>query len=526
MAHTDQQDVIDCLSASSTHGGEQVDRIETHASVVFLAGARAWKLKRAVRYDYLDFSTADLRRASCEAEVAINRRTAPRLSPGVTAVTREADGHLALGGSGTPVDWVIEMSRFDQEDLLDRRAASGALELGLMRPLARAIAHLHLTAETRPEHGGRAGMAWVVDGNAADFAAQDGRLVDPGVRDALVAGSQDALSRHAALFDARRDQGLVRQCHGDLHLRNIVLLDGTPTPFDAVEFNDHIACIDVLYDLAFLLMDLWKRGLPRHASAVWNAYLPETADLTGIAALPLFLSCRAAVRAKTSLAAARLQDDRSKQAELQALSREYLVMALRFLTPPGPCLVAIGGHSGSGKSSLAYAVAPSVGPVPGAVVLRSDEIRKSLLGVSTLTRLGQEGYAHDVTRRVYQTLADRAAAAVRAGHGVIVDAVFNRPEDRSAVEQVAVRAGVPFVGLWLDAPEDVLVDRVEQRRHDASDADAAVIRRQRKADTSAVAWSRVDASRDLSHVVLDATTLLGRHARDPGSGVPHDAERR
>jgi aminoglycoside phosphotransferase family enzyme len=329
MAHTDQQDVIDCLSASSTHGGEQVDRIETHASVVFLAGARAWKLKRAVRYDYLDFSTADLRRASCEAEVAINRRTAPRLYHGVTAVTREADGHLALGGSGTPVDWVIEMSRFDQEDLLDRRAASGALELGLMRPLARAIAHLHLTAETRPEHGGRAGMAWVVDGNAADFAAQDGRLVDPGVRDALVAGSQDALSRHAALFDARRDQGLVRQCHGDLHLRNIVLLDGTPTPFDAVEFNDHIACIDVLYDLAFLLMDLWKRGLPRHASAVWNAYLPETADLTGIAALPLFLSCRNA-RNLSQLDAVDSDDDRHRLKSPQHLDlADHREMTLR-----------------------------------------------------------------------------------------------------------------------------------------------------------------------------------------------------
>jgi hypothetical protein len=195
-------------------------------------------------------------------------------------------------------------------------------------------------------------------------------------------------------------------------------------------------------------------------------------------------------------------------------------MALRFLEPPDACLVAVGGHSGSGKSSLAYALAPSIGPVPGAVVLRSDEIRKTLLGVSPLTRLGPEGYAHDVTRRVYQTLADRAAVVVRAGHSAIVDAVFNRPEDRTAVEQVASRAHVPFAGLWLDAPEDVLVDRVQQRRYDPSDADAAVIRTQRAAETASVAWSRMDASRNLDDVARVARRILGRLADDRLSGAP------
>ena len=192
------------------------------------------------------------------------------------------------------------------------------------------------------------------------------------------------LDRRGALLDARRDADFVRQCHGDLHLRNIVLLDGRPTLFDGVEFNDKISCTDVLYDLTFLLMHLWRRRLPRHANEVWNQYLTDTGDLKGLPLLPLFLSCRAAVRAKTSATAARFQDDAARRRELQDLARKYLTMAEGLLHPARPCLVAIGGLSGSGKSTLALSLAPSVGAVPGAVVLRSDEIRKRLGGVPTL----------------------------------------------------------------------------------------------------------------------------------------------
>ncbi|MET0164469.1 MAG: hypothetical protein ABW318_05625, partial [Vicinamibacterales bacterium] len=178
MITADQTEVLAFLGSSSTHSGDAVERIETHASVVFLAGTRAWKLKRAVLYDYLDFSTIERRRAMCEAEVRINRRTASELYRGVVAVTREPDGSLALGGSGTPVDWLVEMARFDQDGLFDRLATRGTLDIGLMRPLASAIAQLHLTAEARSGHGGRAGMAWVVDGNATGFVEQGAGILD------------------------------------------------------------------------------------------------------------------------------------------------------------------------------------------------------------------------------------------------------------------------------------------------------------------------------------------------------------
>ena len=466
MFTEDQTPVIDFLAQSSTHGGAAVERIDTHTAVVFLAGTRAWKLKRAVHFDYLDFSTSKDRKVWCDAEVRLNRRTAPTLYRNVVAVTRERDGSLTLGGDGPPVDWVIEMNRFEQDALFDHLAECGRLDFSLMAPLASAIARFHLAAEQRRDHGGKAGMEWVIDGNAAAFAEFGRDVLDPSTSVRVTGDSCAQLDRHAAILDGRRDQGFVRQCHGDLHLRNIVLLDGHPTLFDGVEFNDEIACVDVLYDLAFLLMDLWRRQLPRHANAVWNDYLADTADFEGAALLPLFLSCRAAVRAKTSATAASVQPDAARALELQSEARDYLAMAERLLHPPAPSLIAVGGLSGSGKSTLALGLAPSLGAVPGAVVLRSDEMRKRLCGVSRLEPLGATGYAQEVSDRVYATLAARADSIVRAGHSVIVDAVYARPADRRAIEQIAAEASVPFVGLWLDAPDSTLIDRVQRRRGD------------------------------------------------------------
>jgi aminoglycoside phosphotransferase family enzyme/predicted kinase len=514
MITEDQSAVIDLLSAPSTHGGAPVERIETHASIVFLAGPRAWKLKRAVKYDYLDFSTVERRKAMCQAEVRVNRRTAPFLYRGVTPVVRGGDGSLTLGGPGLAIDWVVEMNRFDQEHLLDRLAARDALDLALMPPLATAIAHFHLAAERRIDYGGARGMAWVIEGNAAGFAEEGRGVLDPGLAHKLTADARTALDRRRALLDRRQGAGFVRRCHGDLHLRNIVLVDGNPTLFDGIEFNDEISCIDVLYDLAFLLMDLWRRGLPLHANAVLNGYLAETQDFEALPLLPLFLSCRSAVRAKTSATAARLQHDPRRRAELEDLARSYLALAARLLHPPPGCVIAIGGFSGTGKSTLARALAPSIGGVPGAVVVRSDEVRKRLCGVDPLTRLGPAGYGAEVTRRVYETLNDRAAAVARSGHAVVVDAVFARDADRIAIQRAAEAAAVPFLGLWLDAPEPVLVDRIRRRRADASDAGAAVVRAQLAHGAGSLAWTRITASGDASDVALAAGRTIDTALKD------------
>jgi len=495
MIVDDQSPVIEFLASPSSHHGMPVDRIDTHSAIVFLAGERAYKLKRAVRFDYLDFSTAALRRTFCEAELRLNQRTAPTIYRRVGAVTVESDGSLAVDGRGSAVDWFVEMNRFPQEALFDRLAGAGRLDLALMPPLADAIAVFHTTAAARrKDHGGAAGMRWVVDGNSAGFAEFGTGCLDAAACQRLTDDVRRELDRQVPLLEARREAGRVRQCHGDLHLRNIVLLDGRPTLFDSVEFNDEISCIDVHYDLAFLLMDLWRRGLPRHANLIWNRYLTATQDWAGMPLLPLFLSCRAAVRAKTSATAARVEPDATRRSEFEELARQYLAMADDFLHPPGPVIIVIGGFSGSGKSTLALALAPAVGAVPGAIVLRSDEIRKQLCGVPPLVRLGAAVYTEGVSRRVYQALIDRAAAIARAGHTVIVDAVYASPRDRDAIEAAAVDASVPFAGLWLDAPEQILMDRVTARHDDASDADAEVIRMQQTLETGSIAWRRFDAS--------------------------------
>jgi aminoglycoside phosphotransferase family enzyme/predicted kinase len=442
---------------------------------------------------------------------------------GVLAVTRERDGSLALGGPGEPIDWVIEMRRFPDDDLFDRLAAAGRLHLELMDPLATAIARFHIQAEPRRDHGGTSGMRWVVDGNAAACADQGAGMLDRGACEAVTALAREAIARHAVLLDFRREEGLVRQCHGDLHLRNIVMLDGRPTPFDAIEFNDEIACIDVLYDLSFLLMDLWRRRLPRHANLVLNRYLASRPDDDGLTLLPLFLSCRAAVRAKTSAAGARLQADPRRRDELVALAQGYLQMAADLLRPRGAALVAIGGLSGAGKSTLARALAPFLGAVPGARVLRSDEIRKRICGVPELERLGPDGYAPEVTRRVYDTLVARAGMLIAGGHAVIADAVFADPGDREAIAAAARSASVPFAGIWLDAPADVLRYRLARREIDTSDADDAVLGMQLARDPGPIAWERLEAGEGQEEVLRRVRGVLvsrlpGRIA-DPSTDV-------
>ena len=509
MITEDQSSIVAFLSSPVAHAGAAVERIDTHASMVFLAGERAWKLKRAVRYDYLDYSTADRRRAMCEAEVSINRRTAPALYRGVTAVTRQADGRLAIGGTGTPVDWLVEMTRFDQSGLFDRLAAAGMLPLKFMSPLAHAIARFHRTADGRVNQGGWDAMRRVIDGNAAGFAAEGAGILDRITCAKLTNCARFVLNGVGGELDQRREDGLVRHCHGDLHLRNIVLLDDQPTLFDAIEFNDEISSIDVLYDLAFLLMDLWRRELSHHANVLWNGYLNETGDLDGLRLMPLFLSCRAAVRAKTAATSANLQNEADRRVELQTLAGAYLAMAGALLEPPPPRLIAVGGLSGSGKSTLAMALAPSIGAVPGAVVIRSDEIRKKLCGVTPLEHLGPEGYTDEVSRRVYARLMEHADKVVRAGYTAIADAVFAESADRDAIQQVARHAGVPFTGLWLEAPVALLLSRVEERKSDVSDAGIEVIWRQLGYQLDSLPWHHLDASGTLQHVCHAAAAVVG-----------------
>lgn len=489
----DQAEVIAFLSRPEAFGlAEPPRRRETHASIVFIAKDRAYKLKRAVRYPYLDFSTAERRRTFCEAEVRINRRTAPMLYGGVVPVARDAAGRLAVGGAGEPVDWLVEMARFDDDALFATMAERGLLTRAIMEDLADHIAAFHREAEPRLAAGGGAAMAAVIDSNAESLAATD---LAPGEVLDLVARWKTSLAEAAALLDRRRQQGLVRHCHGDLHLRNIVMIDGRATLFDAIEFSDAFAEIDVLYDLAFLLMDLRYRGHHGLASLVLNRYLDNTGDRgEGLAALPLFLSLRAGIRAIVDATAAKAHSDAKEARRLMQGARRYLDLAHAALEAVSPRLIAIGGLSGSGKSKLARTLAPRLGNACGARVVRTDAIRKRLAGVPLTARLGPEGYSREMTERTYRRLYQEASTALAAGCTVIADAVFASPEERAAIGAVATRHGGPFAGLWLEAPLAVLEARLRGRLGDVSDANAAVVRMQAGYDLGEMDWARIDAS--------------------------------
>jgi hypothetical protein len=510
MSAQEQAAVIAFLADPAIHGGVAVERIDTHASIVFLAGARAFKLKRALRFSYLDYSTPAQREQACRAELGLNRRTAPELYEEVCPVTRAPDGRLALGGTGDAIDWVVVMRRFDQETLFDRMAERGQLTSTLMFDLAEQIARFHENAEVDLDSGGLQGMTDTTAGDARNLLAAVPATLDAPAVEALVAATQAELARLAPLVETRRRSGKVRHCHGDLHLRNICLVAGRPTLFDCVEFNPLISHIDVLYDLAFLLMDLHARGLDGFGNAVFNRYLDLRDESDGLAAMPLFLSVRAGVRAHVDAAAAIRQEQPEAQARTREEARRYLGHAAALLQPPPPRLVAIGGLSGTGKSTVAYGLAPEVGAVPGARVLRSDVIRKRMFGVALTDRLPSSAYAAPVGERVFERLREEAAAALAAGRSVIADGVYARAGEREAIAAVAHKTGVPFVGLWLEAPAETLAARIAARRGDASDATAAVLRQQQTYQLGRMTWHRIDASRPAQAVIGTAREVSAR----------------
>jgi aminoglycoside phosphotransferase family enzyme/predicted kinase len=446
----------------------------------------------------MDLSTLARREAAIRAELELNRRTAPQLYEAVMPVTRADDGALALDGPGLPVEWLLRMRRFPAGDQLDEVASRGELAPGIVDRLAEVIADFHAAAEVTPERGGSHAMRAVVEGNACDLRS----LVPAVFAEPEVATLNDAaaaeLDRVAALLEERRAAGKVRRCHGDLHLRNIVLLDRQPVLFDCLEFSEDLASIDVLYDLAFLVMDLLDRGLRAEACRLLQAYGDRSPDDRGLALLPLFLAVRATVRAKV--------EGFSGNGEP---ARTYLALARAALAPVSPRLIAVAGRSGTGKSTLAVALAPHLDPMPGAVLLRSDVIRKRLLGRAPTERLPPEAYSAEMSERVYGCMLERATALLRAGRTVICDAVYARGQERAALASLASACGVPFLGIWLEAPEEVLEARLGARKGDASDADVEVVRRQGSLiEAPDAMWLHLQADRSLPALVSDVTGRL------------------
>ena len=456
--------------------------IETSISWIFLFRDRALKLKKPLDLGFLDFTTPEKRRWAAERELAFNRPTAPDIYRCVHAITRDDEGRLEFDGEGEAVDWALEMRRFDETAMLCNRLS--AVDGAFADDLGRTIARFHLQAPPGTIGGGARGLRFVLESNTHLLRGETAQL-GAGDVERLLAATERAFARVAPLLDRRQAAGFVRCCHGDLHLGNILLEDGAPILFDCIEFNDALREIDVLYDIAFLLMDLAFRDAPEAANRVMNAWLDEAArrfDVSlweGLAALPLFQAVRATVRAHVNA----LERDVDQ-------ARRYLAAAERYLAPAPPILLAVGGLSGSGKTTLARALAPALGAPPGAVILRTDEIRKRLWGRAPTERLPPEAYAPASGETVYEALYDTARTCLAAGCAVVADAVFLQGHERRRIETVAREAGATFRGVWLEAPPETLRDRIAGRRDDASDADGRVLDLQLGLDPGPIDWLR------------------------------------
>ncbi len=459
--------------------------IDTACAHVFLGADAAWKIKRHADLGYADFSTVALRKWALDRELEFNLAAAPDIYRAVRRITREPDGAFAIDGPGEIADHVLEMRRFDETGVLAARpeAVGGALA----EALGRMIAGFHAAAPLRPA-GGLASLAFTVGSNA-QLLRDTCEGLDQGRVETMIALTDAELERQAPLLAQRSEAGFARRCHGDLHLGNILVEDGRPILFDCIEFNDLLSDLDVQYDLAFLLMDLDFRGRRDAGVRAMSAYLDQAARTfgaeiwAGLAALPLMLSVRAGVRAHVS---AHSGDP--------AAARAYVEAAIDHLSPAPPLLAAVGGLSGSGKSTFSRSVAWRLGASPGAVILRTDEVRKRLLNVAPTTTVGAANYAPEPYARTYDEMFANARALLAAGRSVVLDASFIDVTLRQRAEALAREAGVAFHSAWLEAPADVLQARVAGRSGDASDATVAVLQEQLARDPGPLEWSRVDAT--------------------------------
>ena len=455
----------------------EIQRVETHISWVFLTGDYAWKIKKPVDLGFLDFSTLEKRRFFCEEELRLNRRLAPQLYCAVDAVCL-SDGQLQVGECDEPVDYAVRMRQFDPAQQLDRVLARGELRAAHMEQLARHVARFHGEVAVAGADTSWGDAEQVVAPMLANFAHIREAGIDAernAQLDRLEAWTREAAAGLHDTLVQRKAAGFVRECHGDLHLANMALLDGEVIAFDCLEFNPALRWIDIISEVAFTVMDLEDRGAPALAGRFLDTWLAATGDYAGVRVLDFYKVYRAMVRAKVN--AIRLkQQPQDEQARHDV--HTYLDLAETYTQPASPVLVLTHGLSAAGKSTLATALLEA-----GHVIrLRSDVERKRLFGLAPEAASGsgiESGiYSREASLRTYTRLNELAEQLVQAGYSVILDAAFLQRARREAACALAQRCGVPCVLLEVSAPEQVLRERIRRREGDVSEADLAVLEKQ------------------------------------------------
>lgn len=457
--------------------------IETHISWVILTGEYAYKIKKPMNFGFLDFTTLERRRHYCEQELALNRRLAPELYLQVLPITGSPESP-AFNGDGPVIEYAIQMRQFDQDQLADRLQARGGLTAELIDQLIDNLAAFHQdipAAATDAPFGQPEQVMAPVWQNFEQIRPHLTEAADRFQLDQIEGWANSLYDRLKDRMAQRKAQGFIRECHGDIHLGNVTLIQGKPTLFDCIEFNDAFRWIDVMSDLAFLLMDLEDRGVPALAHRALNQYLERTGDYEGVALLDFYKSYRAMVRAKVALLSLNPNQDQAARDALWARYRRYAALAESYTFVPNRCLIITEGVSGSGKSTLSSQLVDRL----GLIRLRSDVERKRLHGLEARARSGSELdggiYTQSTTEATYRRLASLADQLLTSGKGVIADATFLKREQRQLLESVAESQGVPFVILSCDADPDTIRHWVRQRhaeQRDASEAGLEVLEKQ------------------------------------------------
>lgn len=464
----------DALSdpAAYPHPCAAIRRVETHISWVFLTGEFAYKLKKPLDLGFLDFTTLARREFYCREELRCNRRFAPDLYLDCVPVSRAADGSVRIAGSGETVDWAVKMREFDVDEQADHVLGRGELEAPLLRRFAARLATIHAAAPAPPAAVERFGAAAVAAPVMDNFRELERLCGDPGQAAALArvrAWTERCHARLRETFDARALNGSIRECHGDLHLANLVRRDGELTAFDCIEFSEQLRTIDPVCDLAFLFMDCAVRGRDDLAYALLDAYLDASADYAGAATLRYYAVYRSLVRAKIAALRARQGDEADSAAQVAA----HLDWADRASNTRAVTLVLMCGVSGSGKSWLAERLAPAL----PALRLRSDIARMAMSAPED----AEARYSPAAREAVYTRLGEYATVLLAGGDTVIVDATFADRAGRARFAALARAAGATCVVVHCTAARATLEERITRREaegRDASEATLAVLHRQ------------------------------------------------
>lgn len=517
-----QRDIINFLKTSAPQWdrpnsrAENIEIIETHGATVLLGEEFALKLKKAVHFDHMDYGSPDRRRHFCERELSFNQKTAPDLYIGVKAVRYDENTGYSLAQTGEIVDYFLKMRRFPKGARLDEVAANGDLHERLVDELGDAIIRFHHQAQIVINPASVPDFHNVIDANFLQLDVFCPHILElEEVKDyrTQLHETVDAIS---PLLSKRIETELVRWGHGDLHLQNMCILDGKPLLFDAIEYQDEFVISDILYDLSFLIMDLWEKKLRPSANRIFNRYLngigwtQNIADLNGLSLLPFYLSMRAGIRVHVEGYRFEQSNEQSKKDHFATRTAELFKSSQQYLNPPPAQMVAIGGYSGSGKSTLASRLAPYLGVAPGAVHLRSDVIRRQIMSWDEFSPMPSEAYVPKISQRVYDTMLKIAGAVLDTGHSVIMDAVLDREVDQLAFEQIAKNRNIPFTGIWLDVDQAIMESRIEGRTRDASDATVEVLHSQlTRNPKKKQIWNSLDGNGTALQSLTLSLTLLG-----------------